>query len=298
MSDAEREELLSRWAKSPSETEQKRAENAERVVKAAIDASVPLQARDIRVFTQGSYRNNTNVRMDSDVDVCVCLLDTVTTDYHFAPALNNMSMGHGPVIYARDVFKNDVERALAKAFKAVNVTRGDKAFNVRENTYRITADVVACLEHLRYQPDGTSEKGTTVITDSGKQINNWPDQQYTNGVWKNNATGYRFKRLVRVMKNLRNTMSEEGDAAAEAIPSFLNECLVWNVPNDKMGSDMLSDDVRRMLIFLWGETETDEKCNEWGEVNEFKYLFRPQQPWTRDQVRNWTKAAWNWLGYK
>ena len=36
---------------------------------------------DIDIFIQGSYANNTNVRSESDVDVCVMLRDTFHTDY-------------------------------------------------------------------------------------------------------------------------------------------------------------------------------------------------------------------------
>jgi hypothetical protein len=32
-------------------------------------------------------------------------------------------------------------------------------------------------------------------------------------------------------------------------------------------------------------------------VNECKYLFGPHQSWTRQDARNFTKAAWNYLGY-
>lgn len=60
MTDTEREEMLSRWAEPPSNTEQTRCENAERVIKKAIAESDLLNQKNIRVFAQGSYRNNTN----------------------------------------------------------------------------------------------------------------------------------------------------------------------------------------------------------------------------------------------
>ena len=295
---ADTEKLLSLWAEPPSDTERTRCENAERVIKNAIKASDAIKNRDIRIFVQGSYQNSTNVRKDSDVDICVCLMDTFTTDYHFAPSLSDETLGISKTTYTYQHFKNDLEAALIEAFGKSNVQRGNKAFDIRENTYRVEADVVACIEHRRYKQDGSYDSGTSMFPDNGGQIQNWPHHHYDNGVWKNKETGYRFKRLVRIMKNLRNTMVDEGVAAARPIPSFFNECLVWNTPNHLIGANDLTTDVRKMLFHLWDSTESQEKSKEWGEINEMKYLFSSAQPWSREEARAWIHAAWNWLGFK
>ena len=153
---ADTEKLLSLWAEPPSDTEQTCCENAERVIKNAIKASDAIKNRDIRIFVQGSYQNNTNVRKDSDVDICVCLMDTFTTDYHFAPSLSDETFGISKATYTYQHFKNDLEAALIEAFGKNNVQRGNKAFDIRENTYRVEADVVACIERRRYKQDGRS----------------------------------------------------------------------------------------------------------------------------------------------
>ena len=53
------------WSQGPGKTEQERAENAEVQVRQAIQASEKLKNRNIKVFTQGSYKNRVNVRQDS-----------------------------------------------------------------------------------------------------------------------------------------------------------------------------------------------------------------------------------------
>lgn len=75
------ESVFERWSQGPSATEQERAENAERQIKQAIQASDKLKNRNIIVFTQGSYRNRVNVRQDSDVDVGVLCFDTYFPEY-------------------------------------------------------------------------------------------------------------------------------------------------------------------------------------------------------------------------
>jgi hypothetical protein len=140
--------------------------------------------------------------------------------------------------------------------------------------------------------------GTELHPDDGGRIINWPRQNYKNGVEKNEATSRRFKAVTRIMKNLRNEMVEKGDASAEPIPSYLIECLVWNVPNPNLGQNTYVSDVRNAIAHLWNETRSDESCKEWGEVNELKYLFRQGQPWTRDKVNAFLQAAWDYIGFQ
>jgi len=65
------EEELSKWTKPPSDTEESKVENAIRMVKEAINNDDKLKAKSIEVFAQGSYANNTNVRLNSDIDINV-----------------------------------------------------------------------------------------------------------------------------------------------------------------------------------------------------------------------------------
>jgi hypothetical protein len=93
-------------------------------------------------------------------------------------------------------------------------------------------------------------------------------------------------------------MAAERKAAAEPIPSYLIECLVWNVPNTAFAAEEYAENLRAILIHLYTHTQDDESCREWGEVNELKYLFRTSQPWTRSAVNTFIVAAWNRAGFK
>lgn len=295
------EDIFCTWGGAPSQTEREKCENAERAVRKAIDASDNLSARTIEVFAQGSYANRTNVRQDSDVDICILCTDVFFTDYTLSEGVNDAVLKYVPAGYSYADFKNDVHAALISYFGAASVTRGNKAFDVHANTYRVDADVVPCLEHRRVmgKPEfNWIEYGTELHPDDGGKIINWPRQNYKNGVTKNDATGRRFKALVRIFKRLRNEMADNGHKVAEPIPSFLIECLAWNVPNDGLGHTEYRADVRHALTHLWNETCTDEQCKEWGEINELKYLFRSVQPWTREQVNSFLDAAWNYIGFK
>src|SRR5271156_2359967 len=75
------ESVLGSWGAAPSATEQTKCENAERAIRKAIDASWKLSSKNIEVFAQGSYANRTNVREDSDVDICILCKNTFFPNY-------------------------------------------------------------------------------------------------------------------------------------------------------------------------------------------------------------------------
>jgi hypothetical protein len=291
------EDSLVSWAKPPGETEQTKCDNAVRGIRKAIDGSSKLAPKTIKVLAQGSYCNRTNVRQDSDVDVCILCSDTIFFDVPEGKSGSDFGLTV-PAPYQYPEYKNDVGSALVTYFGAKGVTRGKKAFDVHENKYRVDGDAVAAFEYRRYAANGTFLVGTAFTPDTGARIINWPIQNYDNGVAKNKSTGGRFKDVVRILKRLRYKMSDEDISAAKPIASFLIECLVWNVPNDYFRYETLTGDVRASLAHLFNNTIKFDDCSEWGEVNELKYLFRTVQPWTFEQAHAFISAAWDYLEFK
>ncbi len=297
------EDTFKSWTQPLSETEDSKCENAEKMIRGAIDEDPKLSSMDIAVFTQGSYRANTNVRQESDVDICVCLKSTFFYDFD-THSIQESPIDYG--IYPSSTefsdFKNWVENALVRKFGRSEVSRGNKAFDVHANTYRVDADIVPAFEHRRYTGRYNDvphfHEGIEFKTDTGIRIINWPDQTHENGVNKNNLTSKRYKSIVRILKRLKCEMEVEKIPQATNIGSFLISSLVWNVPNEQFGYATLESDVRNILAHTFNNTLNDEDCKEWGEVNELKYLFNPQQGWTRQQAHNFLSAAWDYLGFE
>lgn len=140
--------------------------------------------------------------------------------------------------------------------------------------------------------------GVAFLTDRGIKIFNYPDQTHENGVVKNIRTAKTYKRTIRILKRLRNKMQEENIAAAHDVGSFLIESLVWNVPDNAFAHDAYTSVVRDVLAHTFNNTLDDASCQDWLEVNDCKYLFRAQQPWTRLQAHAFLSAAWNYIGYE
>jgi hypothetical protein len=290
------EDQFASWAMSPSQTEQDRMDNAERAVRAAISASVRLSNRDIRVFAQGSYRNRVNVRQDSDVDVAVVCRNTVFWDG--PPGATLASVGLTEASYYYEDFRREVGEALTSHFKGGVVTTGDKAFDVKANTYRVEADVAPFFEHRRFDAAGDWITGVEMRPRSGGRIINWPDQHYDNAVWKNTETARSFKGCVRILKTLRYKMVADGFKSASESTSFLMECLIWNVPNNLFGSTTWTAEMRSCLAYLYNNTIHFADCTEWGEVSELKYLFRGDKAWTFAGTQRFLSDCWNYIGYE
>jgi hypothetical protein len=302
------ETIFRNWTKPSSDTECEMQERAERMIRQAIDQYEPLAKRDIKIIPQGSYRNNTNVKQESDIDICVCCMEPFYADYTFAD-FKQEETGNVDSGYNYSQLKNDVGVALLAKFGKDGFRRGDKAFRVHENTARVHADVVAAFAHRRYQkrqlsPLGLSyiypyiePEGTQFFPDSGGgRIINWPEQHYANGVARNKATGNRFKWTVRALKNLKYEMEAKGNAAqskaAKEAPSYLIECLVYNVPN--LGDGTPREMVRNAISYCYHATKTDDTCKEFEEVNGLKWLLRGGQPWTREQANSFLLHAWQY----
>ena len=171
---------------------------------------------------------------------------------------------------------------------------------MHETRTRVDSDVVAAYRHRRYKRDRYGqlvfEEGTEFDTDKGEKVINWPQQHYDNGVLKNARTSERFKAMVRALKNLCGEMDDNGAPSAKPMKSFLLECVVYNVPDDKFGSSSYRTDMKSIIAHAWEATKADESCSKWVEVNDRKWLFRGSHAWTREDVHAFLRAAWNYDG--
>ena len=289
------EQQFSTWAGPPSDSEKQRIINTENAVKNAINASEVLRNKNVRVYAQGSYRNRVNVRADSDVDVAVLYNGAFFHEGITQTTLDDLGYGDGAYNYSD--FRMEVGNALRSFFKGGLVTEGNKAFDVKANTYRVEADVIPLFEFRRFLSADTWETGVTLFPRSGAQIVNWHEQHYQNGVAKNAATNRSFKGLVRIIKTLRYRMLADGVASAKLAPSFMLESLIYNLPEEGISFNQWVDEFRSALATLYHATLNIETCDKWVEVNELKWLFH-DQPWTHADANAFVLDCWNYVGYE
>ena len=298
MPNAEWEKRFQSWAQGPGKTESERCAKAERMVKESLKVTGILDKYRIEVFTQGSFANRTNIPQESDVDICIRSMRAFFPQY--PEGLTASTFGNETADFTFAQFKDDVQNALRVRFGS-DVKRGDKCFSLRENSYRVDADVTATLEHRRYNSAKVDDyySGTAFNTDSGKRIINWPKQHIENGNAKHGRTKDQFKKIVRMLKRLQFDLIDNSVIAKKLVPSYAIECCVFNLSDASLSAviDRYAQ-VRNVIIGIFAATKDDESCKEWVEVNHLKWLFRPGQPWTRDDVRELMRAAWRHVGFE
>lgn len=173
-------------------------------------------SRKAKLLVQGSYANKTNIPSESDVDIAVILQPPLWS----ARSLSLYEISASESVLK--AFKNEVETKLKNRFQGGTVKRFNKHIEIRGNTARVDSDVVPC---------GANGVGVKIQPDVGSAIINYPEQHIKNGVEKNLATGFRFKKIVRIIKSIRVEMEESGYDSAKKMGSFVIESLLWNVPN-------------------------------------------------------------------
>lgn len=300
------EDQLTAMTRPAFGNEEELAVNTERIIRGAVLAHPLLAALPVKVYAKGSYRNNTNVRRDSDVDVAVEYtgINFPTYGESADAAQIDRALGltpyDGPLVDATgstnmSLFKDAVGEALTVALGADTVTRHNKVFTVRESRRSLAADVIPCATHVHYWSASSSATGIRLLPDrpTWQRLHNYPQQHYARGVAKNDCTQRRYKRVVRILKTLENRMVADG--VSPAVPGYLVECLVYGAPERCFTADPWGARVREVLAYIWTDTESPDCESRWLEVNEVKLLFHPAQKWTRGSARDFVLAAWQYL---
>jgi hypothetical protein len=202
-----------------------------------LDSSAPYPVKNADAHLQGSYGNNTNVWADSDVDIVLCHTGAFYYD------ISEMSQAEqdafkavfsGNATYGYTDFKRDAESFITRLYNGV--VTGKKALHLPGQNSRRNADVLVCQEFRRYYSYEPGVHGChygVAFYVNGSRIENFPKQHADNCTAKHQATNQKFKRVVRVFKNMRNSMIEKGLLANEVAPSYFIEGMLYNVPNDK-----------------------------------------------------------------
>jgi hypothetical protein len=215
-------------------------------VKRALEASNTKYAgKDFQVFLQGSYGNDTNIYAESDVDVVIRLDSTY---YYDISALTPQEIDcfkaqFVPGTYPYADYKAHVVAALEANFGAAAVKPGNRALKIKPNGNRRSADVVVATEFRRYISSGVMagilapqyERGICFFTPSGERIVNYPKQHSANCTSKHQTTNAWFKPMVRIIKNMRGRLVDDGKIKAGSAPSYFIEGLLYNVPQDTFG---------------------------------------------------------------
>lgn len=229
-------------------------------------------SKNIVILVQGSYANKTNIPKQSDVDVAVILESTFIPEYR--AGVSGKDYGFSKGTYTAKELKDEVEDALRRYYK-IGVERHDKSIKVFGNSYRVDADVVPAYRYRNYLKDynfdeSNYEKGIEIRPDSGGSCINYPEQHIQLGIAKNRITKYQYKKIVRIIKSIKEDMIMDGIRIPQSISSFGIESLLWNVDvscyTKYSSMRFITDDVVEFLL------NNQNKIGDYVEANGIKKL--------------------------
>ena len=294
------ESVLQSWTSPLSQTEEQRVENTVRMIREAVTSYFKLSDCSMSIFAQGSYANNTNVRQNSDVDICIMSTSTVFCNY--VEGKTDKDYGYTPGTISFYDYKAYIIEALKNKFGAAAITIGNKCINIKANSYHVNADVVPAFQYRDFKIINSINpqkyiEGIKYLSSTGEQVINYPKDHIENGKQKNIATNHEYKKLVRIMKHIRNEMVDKGIVNGDKITSFLIECLIWNLPNDIItNSNTWAGTVQKSIAYLWNKIN-DNQHKEWGEVSERLYLFHSNRKWTAEETKSFLSDMYNFLQF-
>ena len=231
------ESTLQQWA---SKVPPGQSAHTYEVVRRALDQHVWPPGMRHDVYLQGSYRNDTNIRRDSDVDVVTELASSFIYDDSSVPQAGRIRLRQDirPAAHTLEEFYGECLAALRATFGAAQVSPGNKAVRLEPSGGRLPADILVCQTHREYRPNLAWNEGITFQTRRDRRwIVNYPRQHHDNGVAKSGNTSGRFKAAVRMIKRARNELPASSGYGAAAAPSYFVECLLYNAPSRCFGGN-------------------------------------------------------------
>jgi len=291
------EQQLSTWSNTGADSGSKKTYDR---VKNIIDGSTFSKKSEVDIFLQGSYANTTHVRADSDVDVVIKLKTVWNSDksklsdaekQEYEKATSNATYGH-------DELRNELITIFRNELGAANVDASKKCIKLKLGDSYLNADVIPCLSYRIYRSFSSTKQddyieGIAIKKTDGKMIHNFPKHHINNGVKKHQNTDEYYKKVVRILKNMRNKLIADGSISEGVAPSYFIECLTYNIPNVNFGSSLQSSVLNTLKWF----SENHNKFDGLTCQNEVTKLFGSDETqWNIAHCQTFTNATiklWN-----
>lgn len=288
---------LKTWANQGAVTTSSVAYNSIRT--ALLKSTSPLANVGVDVFLQGSYAKATNIYGDSDLDVVVLYDKTFCKDVSaLTPAQQQLHESlFPPATYLWSQLRDDVLAALRSHYGSDATTLGRKSIKVDTGSGRRTSDVVPAVQFRRYatfidQNNCTAHWGIQFFDSSNNPIVNYPKYHKDRGEEKNQEARTRgqYKATVRLFKNLRNHLVDNGLLADGVAPWYFIECALHNVPDNIFIGDF-TDTVPAILNYLLNTPYASFLCQngvvrligsgstQWSAANLAIFLIAAQNGW-------------------
>lgn len=229
---------------------------------------------EFTILLQGSYGNGTGVRQESDVDVSIISESVWHGEYnHFKQSDYGFVGSNFSILDFKTNLANFINLNYPNTIKI-----GNKCIDFEGNgSSRKNVDLVPCLRYRDYTNDIQRDPdnyvgGIYINCNDGNYIINYPEQTRTNSTRKNNDTNYFYKKVVRILKNIKDDMKDNGIMSANAVSSFALESIIYNVPNSIIDGyyNSMYERINAVITYLYN---CKNSIKFFKEPNEILYIF-------------------------
>ena len=242
-----------------------------------------------KIYLQGSYKNYTNIRANSDIDVVIEFRSIFNSNFNDLDdsEIDDFNSCYEAGKYSLADFKEEIIKELIEYYGKKNIKIDDKAIKIKGFNGRLDADVVVCNLYRKYNSFSKENindyyEGIFFINNgTGEVIINYPNLHYSNGAKKNAKTNNNYKPTVRIIKNIKSKLIEKGYITKKECPSYFIENLVYNVPNIKFRETNFHTIIYNVLNY-WLNSIKNDKLGNFICQNEMIELFgNSDQQWSK-----------------
>jgi hypothetical protein len=281
---------LQTWTNQGSTVNSSRTHTLIRNVLADYDWPEQMDYED---YLQGSYRNATNIRGESDVDI---VIECTSVFYNNLTNDEKRLLNFSKSSHTIDRFRAEAVNALEDYFgkKYVDSSRPNaiKVSPDGSGSNRLYADVVICAQYRRYDSLKETARGITFWNqETGDQIINYPKLHFKYGATKNDACSGTYKQTVRMFKNARSYICGDDTKRLKRFASYFVECLIFNVPPQHFRGATWKEDFVSIVNYLNGVLPTDE-ATKFVTQSRRHWLFNKSQ-WNKEDAIEFVDALIN-----
>jgi hypothetical protein len=258
------------------------------------------------IYLQGSYRNSTNIRGDSDVDVVVEFNSVFYSnkDKLTPQQLNDFNEFYSDGKYSLESFKEAVIRRLKSHYGEEYVEVGNNSIKVLANSGRLDCDVICCAgyrEYNSFSKINISDYSMGIVfwtNETNQKVVNFPKLHFENGASKNQNCNFNYKSSLRIIKNMKLRIVSNGLIESSLAPSYFVESLLFNMPDIVFQN---STQYSRVLALLnTFDNYSDTQLEALVCQNRQRYLFgNTKQQWNIADCRNFrTELIKFWNEFK
>ena len=257
-------------------------------LKSFFERKIDNSKYDFKIYLQGSYGNDTNIEDESDVDI---IIELTSIYYRDISALTEEEqkrylLEHSPAKITLNDFKAHILNILNKTPR-YSYEEKNKCVKITSGT-PLNADIIVCAKHKKYISYYKYIEGIMFFDKNGNRIVSYPKQHSENMTVKNKLVP-NFKPTVRIFKNLKNELINDGYIDEENISSYFVESMIFNIPDYYFTITDLKTRVSEIIInaieFVTHEVMITP-CRQ-------KYLFgNGENQWTEEEAINFLRNAY------